>query len=89
MKLFRRRAPRRIDTSLLEDPREGEAPFAVQYEHVRTAQGRTAHLMHPDVTGAVLCGWPAPQWHDAPASLPVCHLCLLAAGAGDRKAAAS
>ena len=83
MKLFRRSPGKQ------EDRGEEQTPFDDQYVHVRTAQGRTAHLMHPDVPGVVLCEWPAPQWRDAPASLPVCLLCKIAAGAGDRKAAAS
>lgn len=53
-------------------------------EHVRTAQGRLAHLRHPEL--GVLCGWSA-AWTPADPLLPVCRMCEDAAEAADELAA--
>ena len=67
-------ADRQIGLSGLEEALgRSEAP-ADPYEHVRTAQGRTAHLKPSGAAPGVLCGWPGP-WVPADPSLPVCRTC--------------
>ena len=81
-KMERAPAAARLDEALDRSGRPDE------YEHVRTAQGRTAHLMFPPSAPRVLCGWPGP-WVPADASLPVCRMCEDVAEALDTAKAAS
>jgi hypothetical protein len=53
---------------------------ASEYERVRTAQGRTAHLRLRGASPGVLCGWPGP-WVPAEPDLLPCRLCGNKAGA--------
>jgi hypothetical protein len=81
--IFKRR-PTQLQQQLAEADRETakgrlrdalatvQPSLAAQCEHVRTVQGRTAHLDHPE--HGVLCGWPG-AWIPAGPSLPVCRLC--------------
>ena len=72
MSLFKRapRKPERTGPDL--------QPAAAPYRHVRTAQGRTAHLQQ--APPGVLCGWRGP-WVPADPLLPVCRMCEDAAEA--------
>ena len=55
--------------------------LADECEHVRTAQGRTAHLRHPEL--GVLCPFGTAAEVKADPSLPVCRMCQDAAAAID------
>ena len=61
--------------------------FASQFRHVRTEQGRKAHLEDPERPGSgALCEWPGALVAADPA-LPVCQLCKVAAGLADERRA--
>lgn len=73
MKLFRK-IGRQVAPGSLEDAagRADAVGNATEYERVRTASGRTAHLQQ--APPGVLCGWRG-QWQPADPSLPVCRAC--------------
>ena len=82
---YRKRIERVLVLGDPQDAAAGPELATPEYELVCTPQGRIAHLQHPE--HGVLCGWPAPEWRPASASLPLCRLCGLAAEvADDRKA---
>ncbi len=71
-----RRGPSRLERELvqagLEDAMARAEAEQSGYRHVRTPQGRTAHLQQ--APPGVLCGWRGP-WQPADPSLPVCRTC--------------
>jgi hypothetical protein len=82
--------PRQLALGRLDDAigrAEDTRTFADRCRHVRTGQGRKAHLEDPERPGSgALCEWPGALLAADPA-LPVCQLCKVAAGIADERRA--
>ena len=87
------RVGRQVGNTLLESAVEraetrsedSGRPFADQCVRVCTAQGRKAHLQHPEL--GVLCGWPARAWLPVTGELVLCRDCDAAARGRDGRRA--